>query len=387
MEPSTASTAADIRHELDPERQRLAQQYAGIRRRLFFMEMGATVALVALFLAAGWSGRLRQWAEAASDNPWIVVALYGVALGAGYTIISLPLDFYVSYVLPHRFGLSTQTLSGWVMDSIKSTALAAVLALAGLEMLYWLLRTFPEWWWLLMAGMMWLFAVVMAQLAPVLLMPLFYKFRPLDDPELEQRLTRLAEQAGTRVRGVYIMDLSSRTTAANAMLTGLGRTRRIILGDTLLRGYTHDEIETVLAHELAHHVHNDMPKSLVIEAVLFGLGMWVASMLLTWGVSAFGFRGIADVAALPIFAFAMFVFGLIAMPGANFLSRQMERAADLYALRTTGKSQAFRSVMMKLAGQNLSEANPPAWVRFLFYSHPPISERIQVAEAFARRQD
>jgi STE24 endopeptidase len=386
MEPSTASTTADIRHELDPERQRLAQQYAGIRRRLFFLEMGATVALVALFLAAGWSMGLRQWAEAISDNPWIVVALYGVALGAGYTIISLPLDFYASYVLPHRFGLSTQTLSGWVMDSIKSTALAAVLALAGLEMLYWLLRAFPEWWWVLMAGMMWLFAVVMAQLAPVLLMPLFYKFRPLDDPELEQRLTRLAEQAGTIVRGVYIMDLSSRTTAANAMLTGLGRTRRIILGDTLLKGYTHDEIETVLAHELAHHVHNDMPKSLVIEAVLFGLGMWVASMLLGWGVSAFGFRGIADVAALPIFAFAMFVFGLIAMPGANYLSRQMERAADLYALRTTGKSQAFRSVMMKLAGQNLSEANPPAWVRFLFYSHPPISERIQVAEAFARRQ-
>jgi STE24 endopeptidase len=222
--------------------------------------------------------------------------------------------------------------------------------------------------------------VALAQLAPVLLMPIFYKFRPLDDEELTQRLTRLAEKAGARVRGVYVMDMSSRTTAANAMLTGLGRTRRIILGDTLLKGYTHDEIETVLAHELAHHVHNDLLKGLAAEAAVITAGMWVASRVVEWGVSFFGLRRIDDVAGLPLFGLAMVVFGLISMPAANFLSRQMERAADLYALRTTGKSQAFRSVMLKLAGQNLSEVNPPAWVRVLFHSHPPVSERIRVAE-------
>jgi STE24 endopeptidase len=350
-----------------------------LRRRLFFLELGVTASAVFLLLATGWSSALRGWAETLSPEQWAVVALYGIALGAIYTLLSLPLDFYTGYVLPHRYGLSTQTLGGWVLDLLKGLALSALFGLAALELLYWLLRTFPEWWWVLMAVLVWLFGVVMAQLGPVLIMPIFFKFRPLDDPELVQRLTNLAERAGTRVRGVYVMDMSSRTTTANAMLAGLGRTRRIILGDTLLEGYTHDEIETILAHELAHHVHNDLLKGLAAQAVLMLAGMWVASLVLLWGVDLFGFRGIADVAALPLFAVAMMVFGLLTMPLGNFLSRQMERAADRYALRTTGKAAAFRSVMLKLASQNLSEAEPPAWVRFLFYSHPPISERVRAA--------
>ncbi|MFL5732274.1 MAG: M48 family metallopeptidase [Chloroflexia bacterium] len=363
--------------EIDPERQRVAREYAAIKRRLFFGELGVMVAAVLLFLAAGWSAGLRQWAEGISAEPWVVVGLYGVVLGVAYTVLSLPLSYYSGYVLPRRYGLSVQSLADWALDDVKGLAISAVFGLAGLELLYWLLRTFPESWWLLMAALVWMFAVAMAQLAPVLLMPIFYKFRPLDDPELVQRLTALAERAGTRVRGVYVMDMSRRTTTANAMLTGLGRTRRIILGDTLLKDYTHDEIETVLAHELAHHVHNDLPKGLAAEAALTLGGMWVASMALAWGVAAFGFEGVADVAALPLFALAMLLFGLLTMPAGNFMSRQMERAADRYALRTTGKTAAFRSVMVKLAGQNLSEAEPPAWVCFLFYSHPPVSERIK----------
>jgi STE24 endopeptidase len=371
-----------VQTELDPERQRLAKEYAVIRRRLFFVDLGIMLAGVLLLLAAGWSAALRDWAENISGEPWVVVALYGLALGLAYILVTLPLSYYSSFVLPHRYGLSTQGLGGWVLDNVKELGLSAVFGLGGLELLYWLLRSFPEWWWLLMAALAWLFGVVMAQLAPVLIMPLFYKFRPLDDPELAARLTALAEQAGTRVRGVYVMDMSSRTTAANAMLTGLGRTRRIILGDTLLKGYSHDEIETVLAHELAHHVHNDLPKGLAAQAVLMFAGMWLASVVLEWGVGVFGFRGIDDVAALPLFAVAMLLFGLVTMPAGNFLSRQMERAADRYALRTTGKSLAFRSVMMKLAGQNLAEAEPPVWVRFLFHGHPTIAERIRTAEGY-----
>ena len=363
---------------LDPERQRLAREYAVIKRRLFFLDLGLMVAGVLLLLGAGWSAGLRRWAESVSPEPWAVVGLYGVALGAIYTVASLPLGYYSGYVLPHRYGLSVQSLKDWVWDNVKELGISAVLGLAGLEVLYWLLREFPQWWWVLMAALVWLFAVVMAQLAPVLLMPLFYKFRPLEDPALVERLTALAERAGTRVRGVYVMDMSSRTTAANAMLAGLGRTRRIILGDTLLKDYTHDEIETVLAHELAHHVHNDLLKGLAAEAAIMLAGMWVASVVLAWGVAVFGFEGIADVAALPLFGLAMLLFGLLTMPAGNFMSRQMERAADRYAIRTTGKPAAFRSVMVKLAGQNLSEAEPPAWVRFLFYSHPPVSERIRV---------
>jgi STE24 endopeptidase len=369
--------------DLDPERQRTAKEYAGIKRRLFFVELGVAILLVLALLFLGWSVGLRDWAESVSGAPWVTVALYAVALGAGYTLISLPLGFYTGYVLPHRYGLSTQGLGGWASDTVKELAISAVFGLGAMEVLYWLLRTFPDWWWLIMAAFAWLFMVALAQLAPVLLMPLFYKFRPLEDPELVARLTRLAEKAGAKVRGVYVMDMSSRTTAANAMLTGLGSTRRIILGDTLLSNYTYDEIETVLAHELAHHVHNDLTWGLAAEAVILLASMGAAALLLNWGAPAFGFGGIDDVAALPLFMVAMAGVGMVAMPLGNYLTRRMERAADRYAIQTTGKPRAFRSVMLKLAAQNLADAEPPAWVRVLFQSHPTIAERVAFAESMS----
>jgi STE24 endopeptidase len=366
----------------DPERQRLARRYAGEKRRLFFANLAVLLLGLIGLLALGWSAALRDWAEGFTDNKWLVVGLYGAALGVAYVAMSLPFDIYSGYVLPRRYGLLTQGAAGWTLDWVKELALSAFFGLAGLELLYWLLRTWPEWWWVAMAVLAWLFLVVMAQLAPVLLLPLFFRIRPLDDPDLTARLTALAERAGAHVRGVYVMDMSSRTTAANAMLTGLGRTRRIILGDTLIQNYTPDEIETVLAHELAHHVHNDLPRGLALQAALMLGGMWAAALALGWGVDAFGYRRVSDVAALPLFALAMLLFGLLVMPAGNFMSRQMERAADHYALRTTGKAGAFRSVMLKLAGQNLAEADPPAWVRFLFHSHPPVAERVRLAEQY-----
>lgn len=365
---------------LDPQRQELAREYARTQRRLSFVEMGIFVLILALFLLTGLSSSLRDWAAQFGGPYFVTVALYGLVLGATFFLISLPLDFYSGHILPTRYGLNTQSVAGWVSDSVKSLALTAVLGIAGLEVLYWLLGEFPIWWWVFMAVLLWLFSAASLWLAPLLLMPLFYKIEPLNNPELVARLTRLAESAGARVRGVYTMNMSSRTTTANAMLAGLGSTRRIILGDTLLANYTDDEIETVLAHELAHHVHNDLLWGLGFEAIIIAVGMWFASVLLAWGVTAFGYLGVDDVASLPIFVAAMSIFGVLTMPLTNFLSRQRERAADLYALKTTGNAPAFRSVMLKLAGQNLSEADPPAWVRTLFYSHPPISERIAVAE-------
>jgi STE24 endopeptidase len=365
---------------LDPQRQELAKEYARVQRRLSFVEMGIFVLILAVFLLTGLSSALRNWIIVQFGAPYfVVIALYGLVLGATFFLISLPLDFYSGYVLPTRYGLNTQSMGGWVSDSVKSLALSAVLGIAGLEVLYGLLGGFPTWWWVFMAALLWLFSAASLWLAPLLLMPLFYKIEPLNNPELAARLTRLAESAGAKVRGVYTMNMSSRTTTANAMLAGLGGTRRIILGDTLLANYKDDEIETVLAHELAHHVHNDLLWGLGFEAIIIAVGMWLASVLLTWGVVAFDYSGVGDIASLPLFVAAMSIFGLLTMPLTNFLSRQRERAADLYALKTTGNAPAFRSVMLKLAGQNLSDADPPAWVRTLFYSHPPISERIRLA--------
>jgi STE24 endopeptidase len=394
IEPASSQPSAVSRQEsasnpdqapvVDAARQETARAYAGISRRLFFVELGLGALLLIAFLVSGLSAGVRDWAEQVSPAGWwgVALVLYLVVAGGAYPLISLPLDYYQGFVLPQRYGLSTQQPGGWVADQVKELALSAVLGLPLALLLYWLLRTFPDTWWLLMAGLLILLTIVLGQLAPVLLMPLFNKFTPLQDADLRGRLMTMAAQAGSPVRGVYVMDLSRRTTAANAMFTGLGPTRRVILGDTLLRDYTPDEIETVLAHELAHQVHGDLWRGIALQAVLMVAGMWLAAQALRAAVTAFGFHGIADPAAFPLLVGVLSAFGLVLLPLTNAFTRRMERAADDYALRLTRKPRAFQSVMAKLAGQNLSDATPPAWVRFLFYSHPPVSERIAAAERY-----
>jgi STE24 endopeptidase len=207
---------------------------------------------------------------------------------------------------------------------------------------------------------------------------------PLDTEhaDLAERLVRLSEQAGARVRGVYRFDMSRRTKAANAALAGLGNTRRILLGDTLLNEFTYDEIETVLAHELGHHVHKDIPVGILVESLLTLVGLFLASLGLRWGALAFGFSGPADVAALPVLALVMGAFGLLTMPLGNAYSRWRERRADEYALRTTGKAEAYASALTRLANQNLADADPEPWVEFLLYSHPALGKRIAMAGSF-----
>jgi STE24 endopeptidase len=227
-----------------------------------------------------------------------------------------------------------------------------------------------------------LFTVVIATLSPVLIMPLFFKFTPLEDQDLAARLIRLAERARTNVKGVFRFDMSTRTKSANAALTGMGATRRIVLGDTLLDEFTPDEIETVLAHELGHHVHNDMLLGVAINSVTTLAGFLVAHLGLRWGVEVFGLDSIADPAGMPLLALVGGAIGLIAMPAANAYSRWRERMADQYALEATSKGAAFASAMTRLANQNLADADPERWVVVLLYSHPPIRERVAMAEAW-----
>jgi STE24 endopeptidase len=296
-------------------------------------------------------------------------------------------------VLPHRYGLSTQSRRAWAVDEVKGLLVGGFLLLLLIEVIYALLRAQPERWWL-WAGLVYLtFTTLLTNLAPVLIAPLFYKFVPLaersDDPRqqaqdqaLAARLMQLAARAGTRVRGVYAFNISRTTTAANAGLMGLGNTRRIVLGDTLLDHYTPDEIESVLAHELAHHVHGDLGKGIVFSTALTLVGFYLAHLALRWGVARFGFQGIADPAALPWFALVMSGFALVTLPFQNAWSRRRERLADQYALDATRQPAAFAAALTRLANQNLAEAEPPRWVVWLLYSHPPIGERVRMAERY-----
>lgn len=369
---------------LDPTAQAKARAYARLRRRLFFVDLGLSGLLALAWLGLGWAASFKQYLLTFTTNDWLLVALFGVGFVVSFELLELPLAYYSGFVLPHQYGQSNQTLGGWFKDLLLGWVLSAVIGLSLLEAVYWLLRVTGEWWWLWATAGYIAFAVVLSNLAPVVLMPLFNKFVPLGEEhaELVARLKALAERAGTRVSGVFRFDMSKRTKAANAALTGLGNTRRIILGDTLLSEFTTDEVETVIAHELGHHVHRDIPLFLAFGSGLGLAGLYLASLVLRWGSAQFGFTGPADIAALPLLAITFGLFSLVVTPLNNALSRWRERLADRYALESTRKPQAFADAMTRLANQNLAEADPEPWVVFFFYSHPPIRERVAAAQNF-----
>ena len=367
---------------LDPEKQKQAKEYARIGRRLWLVDTSFSAIYVLAWLFFGWSISLRIWLMTITANDWLLVALYIAIFGGIAAVLNFPLGYYRGFILPHRFGQSNQSLKDWVVDQLKGFAIGALLGLLMLEMLYLALRLSGNSWWLWVTGGLLIFNVILSNLAPVLIMPLFNKFIPLGEEhrELQDRLLKLAGRANTKVKGVFKFDMSKRTKAANAALTGIGNTRRIILGDTLINEFTLDEVETVLAHELGHHVNRDIPLLMAFGTLSTSLSLFIASLALTWAIGFFGFASTSDIAAFPALSLILGAYGLITMPLDNALSRWRENLADDYALTSTNKSAAFASGFTRLANQNLGEIDPEKWVVFLFYSHPPLGERIEKAK-------
>ncbi len=369
---------------LDFEKQKQAKQYSRIKRRLWLVDTTFSALYAFAWLFLGWSSAVRAWLATITTNDWLIVALYIIIFGGAYAVMNLPLGYYGGFVLPHRFGQSNQSFKDWVVDQLKGLAIGAPIGLFMLELLYLALRLTGNAWWLWVAGGLLLFNVIISNLAPVLIMPLFNKYVPLGDEhkELQERLLDLAKRANTKVQGVFKFDMSKRTKAANAALTGLGNTRRIILGDTLINEFTLDEIETVLAHELGHHVHKDIPFLIAFGTLSTTLSLFIASLALNFAVDFFSFTSAADIAAFPALILILSAYGLLTSPIDNAISRWRENMADDYALSSTKKSEAFASAFTRLANQNLGEVDPEKWVVFMFYSHPPLGKRIEKARNF-----
>lgn len=374
--------------ELDPDRQQKARQYALIRRRLSIADMAIGAVGVLVLLFSGLSIALRNVLSPFNWQPisgWfpLQILFYFLILMLAYQIISAQITYYSGFVLPHRYGLSTLTLKGWLLDLFKGLLLGLIFEALVIELVYGLLALQPETWWLEVAIVLLFFSVIMANLAPVLILPLFYKFTPLPEGDLTKRLLALAERAHTRVRGVFTMQMSSKTTAANAALMGLGNTRRIVLGDTMLDRYTPDEIEVVLAHELGHHVHHDIWKLIISQSVLTLGGLYLVNVVLHWAVETqHYYHSLADAATLPLLFALTGLFGLIIMPLSNAYSRAIEYQADEYALQSTKLVEPFKSAMTRLANQNLADVEPSPLIEILFHDHPSISKRLKHADTF-----
>jgi STE24 endopeptidase len=362
-----------------------ARRYNRIRRWLGVADFLLGLALMVALLATGWTGTLRDVAYRATFQHYsLAVFLYVLILMLIGKILGLGLDYY-SFRLEHRYQLSNMRLRAWVLDEIKSFLVGMVLAGIVVELLYFIMREAPQHWWLIAwAAFLGLF-VLLAQLAPVVLFPIFYKFAPLENEELKARLVRLGERAGTRVRGVYQWKLSEKSKKANAALTGLGSTRRIILADTLLANYSTDEIEAVLAHELGHHVHRHIFKSILVQAGVTFVGFWAANWVLHYAMDRLHmFETLSDFANLPLLILVITVLSFLALPMLNAYSRFNERQADRYAFCSIATVGPFISAMNKLAEQNLAERAPSPLVEWFFHSHPAISRRVAAAEAWAK---
>jgi STE24 endopeptidase len=374
-EHSGASTSEDT-----PQ----ARQYSRIRRWLSASDTVLGVVFLVVLLAAGFTRDLRDLSfQFAREHYVLALFFYVLLLTLISKALSLPIDVY-SFRLEHRFQLSNQSTKAWIIDEVKGWFVGLVIATLLTELVYWIIRSSLQHWWLIAWAAFTALFVVFAQLAPVVLFPIFYKFVPLNDQELRNRLVKLSERAGTRVRGVYEWKLSEKSKKANAALTGLGNTRRIILADTLLQNYSHDEIEAVLAHELGHHVHGHIFKSILLQMAVTFAGFWAANEVLRYATyQAHMFDLLSDFANLPLLALVSAALSLILLPAMNAYSRYNERQADRYCWKSVPSVDPFITAMDKLSAQNLSEKSPSQLIEILFHSHPSVSRRIAAARRFS----
>jgi STE24 endopeptidase len=369
-----------------------ATRYHRLKRRADVLGTLAAGALLLTLLVTGGGLYLREVASFFGMNVLFfedaaTVVAFALIVTILLHLVELPFAYYQGFALEHRYGLSTETFGQWLRDQTKGLLLAIVFGAAGASIVYWAIRTSPEWWWAIAAAIFAAVMVGLVQLAPVVLLPLFYTFKPLERPALVDRLTRLAARASTHIAGVYEWALSAHTRKANAALAGMGRTRRILLSDTLLADYSDDEIEVVLAHELSHHVHHDLWRGVALQTLLLFVGFFIAAGALSAFADALQLRGLDDPAGLLLLMLVAGACSFLFLPLANAMSRAHERRADRFALDTTRDPAAFISAMKRLSQQNLAEENPSAWVQWLFYSHPPIRERIDAARRWQQVVD
>ncbi len=370
------------KHLSPEEKVRVSKEYSKIHRILsvtgtiiFF-----TVLLVLIF--TGLSKQIESLALSLTDNKYLALLIFLGIIGIGEGVINFPLNFYSDYILEHKYDLSNQTLSKYFLEKMKGFAIGIVLGVPLILIFYYILNTFGENWWLVLGIFMFIFSVIIGRLAPTLIMPLFYKFKPIENESINKRLLDLCKKTGMKIQGIFSFDMSKNTKKANAAFTGIGKSRRIIIGDTLINNFSENEIETVFAHEVGHYKKRHILKMMAASTVITFLGLFITAKLYEASLGYFGFESVSQIAALPLLFLYLSLYGLITTPLSNIQSRKYEWEADTFALETTKDKFAFISAMEKLADQNLADKTPNKIIEYLFHSHPSLEKRIQFAKNY-----
>ncbi|MGB2600526.1 MAG: M48 family metallopeptidase [Candidatus Omnitrophota bacterium] len=356
-----------------------SKKYAAIKTKIFVADIILSVVALGAFQLL-LSRPVSRFAFEAHHNFYIACFIYtAVFLGFMY-VASFPLNITGSFFVEKSFALSKQSFFAWVCDEAKSVALSFVLYMACIEVFYLILRNFPTFWWAIAAGAWIFFSVVLARLMPVLLIPIFFKYSPIEDASLKEKIMALAEKSRIRLTEVCQIDFSRKTTKANAALVGLGGTRKVILADTLMNEFEQDEVVAVVAHEFGHQKYRHIWQLLAFSAVMTTAGFFVLSRVAEKVVALAGATGLTDLYIFPVLVFLMLAFGILLLPIQNYFSRVLERQADRFVFEVTGKPDAFIAVMRKLADTNLADMNPSFLKKIFMYNHPPVSERIEMGE-------
>jgi len=367
------------------EENTLSKKYSRTKLVLSFLEYAVTLAYFLFLIFAGgslWLGRVAEGWVPQTYGKLIVFTLLLFLLNG---VLTAPVKFYANFIVDHRYGLSNQNFFQWLWEDLKGTLVGLVLTLPLLLVFYYCLHRWPVWWWLPVGTVFFFFSVALAKLAPVLIFPIFYKFSPIENEDLKSHIVSLCDRVGIRVREILSFNLSKTTEKANAALTGLGKTKRIILSDTLLKKFNLGEIEVIFAHELGHTYFGHIRKTLISGFIFTYAGLFLTAWSFRLTLPHLGFTCVDQIEALPLLFLYLLLFGLITTPLQNILSRYYERQADRFALELTGNAKDFVEAMNKLSEINLSDPRPNAVVEFLFYSHPSIEKRIEAALKFARK--
>jgi STE24 endopeptidase len=365
-----------------PERDTAAARIGTERRRLFVASALLSLAAPLLpYLTGAWE--TAWFALAAAPLPLAArVAVFLVGVHLALAAVMLPLGYYGGFVLPRAYGLSRQSARAWAIDWLKATLVSTALASAVAGVFLWTVNaTGPSWWWVfgLFVSVV---GVALVFVTPYVLVPLFFKMQPLADAATVQRIHALVNRAGAPVRDVCSLDFSRRTAEANAAVIGLGRSRRVVIADTLLADFTPGEVDAVVAHELGHHVNRDVQRLLLANAVLIWLGLFLASRAATSALPLLSLPSLGYAPGYPMLLIVVEAFFLVLSPLLNWWSRRLESGADRFALRLTCDPAAFAGAMRRIGCQNLVELRPPRWSEVLLATHPALYRRIQLAESW-----
>ena len=356
-----------------------ARRYNRIRIGISLAEKAISLALLGAFAFTGISRELDAFLETYFADPYLRFMIFIGAIGLASGTAGFPLDMYGGYFLEHRFGLSNQSFGAWVTDRLKSLAVGLLLGAPVALAFFFFLRESGGAWWLYFATAVFFLSVLLARAAPALIFPIFYRFTPLEDRALADRLSDITSRLGIVISGIYVFDLSRETKKANAGFTGIGRGRRIVLSDTLLRNFSTDEIAVIFAHEAGHYLKRHIAKNILLGGLILYISFFACGALYDRTLQALGFVNLHDIAATPVLFLYLAALALIVMPLMNALSRRFEREADRAALDITRDRDSFISAMEKLTDMNLSEREPGRLTEALLHSHPSTGRRIEMA--------